>query len=358
MDSVKIGKITIGKKASCFIIAEAGVNHNGRLDLALKLVDAASDAGVDAIKFQTFKAEQLTTKAGEMAEYQKKNIGKVEPQLEMLRKLELKEEFYEPIIKRCRERDILFLSTPHGSFEAVDFLQKLGVPAFKFSSGDLNNLSVLQYAAKFKKPMIIATGMGTMEEVREAVDCIKKTGNNKIIVLHCTTNYPCSLSEVNLRAMQTMMRELDVLVGYSDHTLGVQVSVVAANLGACIVEKHFTLDRTMPGPDHKASIEPDELKELIEKIRKGAIEKFEKIEEILGSYEKKPTKSETTMIKTIRKSIVSVRPIRKGEIFSRENIDIKRPGTGIEPKYYFDVLGKKAKKNIEADKLIKKSDYV
>lgn len=342
------GKI-IGENCPIFIIAEAGVNHNGRLDLALKLVDAAKKAGADAIKFQTFKAADVVTAQGKMADYQKKNIGKTEFQLEMLKKLELKEKFYKPIIKRCKEKNIIFLSTPHGGFGSVDFLQSLDVPAFKFGSGDLNNLPVLQYAAKFNKPIILGTGMATMKEVKEAVNCFRKTGNNKIIVLHCTTNYPCRFEEVNLRAMRTIMKKLNVLIGYSDHTSGIDVSIMAVTLGACIIEKHFTLDRNMPGPDHKTSIEPDELRKMIKQIRK--------VETILGSGVKKPTENELLMIKTVRKSIVSLRDIKKGEKFTKDNIGIKRPGTGLEPKYYFKILGKIAKKDILKDTLVKKSHY-
>lgn len=333
-----IGKKQIGKNFPVFVIAEAGVNHNGRLDLALKLVDIAAKAGADAVKFQTFKAEDVVI-----------GKGKTKSHFEMLRKLELKEEFYKPIIKRCKEKNIIFLSTPHGSFESVDFLQKLNVPAFKFGSGDLTNLPVLQYAAKFKKPIILSTGMATLKEIKEAIKCVKKAGNNKIIVLHCTTNYPCPLDETNLRAMQTMIKELDVLVGYSDHALGIQTSVMAAALGACLIEKHFTLNKNMKGPDHKASIEPRELEEIIEQIRS--------VEVILGSDIKKPTKSEISVIKTIRKSIVSLKDIKKGERFTKTNIGIKRPGTGLEPKYYYKILGEKAKRDRSADALIAKKDY-
>lgn len=318
-----------------FIIAEAGVNHNGRLDLALKMVDVAKKCGADAIKFQTFKARSVVT-----------SQGKTKSHFEMLKKLELKKKFYKPIIKRCKEKKIIFLSTPHGSFEAVDFLQKLNIPAFKFGSGDLTNLPVLQYAAKFKKPVIISTGMATMEEIKEAINCIEKTGNNKIIVLHCTTNYPCPFDEVNLRAMQAMMKKLDVLVGYSDHTTGIQTSVMAATLDACLIEKHFTLNKNMPGPDHKASIEPNELKEMVNQIRN--------VEKILGSTIKRPNKSEFSMTKTVRKSIVSLRDIRKGEKFTQKNIGIKRPGVGLPPKHYFEILGKVAKVNIAEDALINK----
>lgn len=333
---IKIGDKLIGKGCPYFVIAEAGVNHNGRLDLALKLIDAASDAGADAIKFQTFKAEGVVIAR-----------GKAKPHFEMLKKLELKEKFYKPIIRQCKQKNIIFLSTPH-SPDAIDFLESL-VPAYKIGSGDLTNLPFLEKVAKKKKPIILSTGMATMKEVKEAMGCIKKTGNNKIIALHCTTNYPCSFNEVNLRAMQTMMKKLDVLVGYSDHTLGIDISAMAVTLGACVIEKHFTLDRNMTGPDHKASIEPDELGKMIKQIRN--------VEEILGSAIKKPNKSEIPMIKATRKSIVSLRNIKKGEKFTKDNIGIKRPGAGLAPKYYFKIVGKKAKKNIKADKLIKKSDY-
>lgn len=346
---IKLGNKFIGKNQPVFIIAEAGVNHNGRLDLALKLVDAAVAAGADAVKFQTFKAGQLVTKAGEMAEYQKKNIGKTESQLEMLKKLELREDFYKPIMEHCEEKNIIFLSTPHGGFESVDFLLKLDVPAFKFGSGDLTNLPVLQYAAKFKKPMILGTGMATMKEVEEAIKVIKKVGNNKIIALHCTTNYPCPLDEVNLSAMVTMTKELSVLVGYSDHTLGSVVPIMAAALGACILEKHFTLDKNMIGPDHAASTEPAELKEVVKSIRN--------IQIILGNTIKKPNKNELPLIEIVRKSVVSTRSIKKGEKFTRENLGIKRPGSGLPPKFFNLVIGKKSKKDLLTGAIIKTKDY-
>ena len=341
-------KIGIGRPP--FIVAEAGVNHNGRLDLALKLVDAAAKAGADAIKFQTFRAEDVVIKKGKMAVYQKKNIGRSASQLAMLKSLELQESFYEPIMRRCREKNILFLSTPHGGFAAVDFLQNLGVAAFKFGSGDINNFPVLQYAARFNKPMILGTGMATMQEIKDAIQYIKKAGNNKIIILHCTTNYPCPLDEVNLSAMQSMMNELGILVGYSDHTLGVQVPTMAATLGACLIEKHFSLDKTMPGPDHKASIEPDELREMIKSVKR--------VKAILGSPLKQPTRFELMMLKDVRKSVVSIRAIKKGDKFTEENIGIKRPGVGLPPQHYIMLLNKKARRAIRADVLIKRTDYV
>jgi N-acetylneuraminate synthase len=346
---IKIGNKAIGAGRPVFVIAEAGVNHNSKLDLALKLVDAAKDAGADAVKFQTFKAEQVVVKSGSMAEYQKRNLGKTESQLAMLKKLELKEEWYGRVMGYCKKKGIIFLSTPHGGFESVDFLQSVKVPAFKFGSGDLTNLPLLELAAKFRKPMIISTGMATMKESQDAIQCIKKTGNNKIIVLHCTTNYPCPVEEVNLRAMQTMMKKFDFPIGYSDHTMGIQASVMAVTLGARMIEKHFTLDRTMPGPDHVASLEPQELKEMITQIRN--------CEKILGSPLKKPNSSEQSMIQMVRKSVVTLRTIKKGEKFSSENLGIKRPGTGLAPKLYNKLLGKTAPRSFAEDQLLTKKDY-
>lgn len=346
---IKIGKKIIGPNRKAFVIAEAGVNHNGRLDLALKLVEKAKEAGADAIKFQTFKAEQVVTSGGVMADYQKNNLGKTESQIKMLKKLELKEEFYGPLIKRCRELDLVFISTPHGGFESIDFLNKCGVPAFKFGSGEITNLPVLKYAAQLGKPLIIGTGMATLKEVKEAWDCIKSTGNKKVIFLHCTSDYPCPPGDVNLRAMQTMMRSLPTLIGYSDHTLGAQTAVMAVALGAVLIEKHFTLDKNMPGPDHKASMEFEELKDLVTSLINTHI--------IMGSDEKKPTKAEIKTIKIVRKSLVALRDIKKGEKFTKENVGIKRPGTGLAPKNYFKVLGKLAHRSIGIDSLIKENDF-
>lgn len=365
---INIGGKLIGGNQPVFIIAEAGVNHNGRLDLALKLIDEAAKAGADAVKFQTFKAEQVVTAAGEMADYQKKNLGKIESQLAMLKKLELKEKYYPVLIKRAKERKIIFLSTPHGGFESVDFLQKLKIPAFKFGSGDLTNLPLLEYAAKFNNPMIISTGMSTLKEVGMAMKAIEKTGNNKIAVLHCTTNYPTSLNEVNLLAMKTMERKFGLLVGYSDHTEGTGVSAAAAVLGARIIEKHFTLDKNLPGPDHGASLEPVELKEFVDQIRimekrlmggenAERIIKELDVEESLGNGIKKPISSELETMKVVRKSVVARKTIKKGDKFTMGNLDIKRPGAGLGPEYLFKIIGKIAKKNIASDQLIKKSDY-
>lgn len=346
---IKIGKKEIGFNKPVFVIAEAGVNHNGSLKLALKLVDVAKKSGADAVKFETFEAEQVALASAPMAVYQIKNIGKTQSQVAMLKKLELDEKFYPPIIARCKKVGIMFLSTPHGGFESVNFLENLGVPVFKFGSGDLTNLPVLEYAAKIGKPMIISTGMATMEEVKKTVNCIRQTGNNKIILLHCTTEYPCPPENVNLRAMAALKEKFGALVGYSDHTLGINVPIMAATLGAVLIEKHMTLDKNMPGPDHKASIEPEELYQMISAIKKtGAI---------LGSLIKKPTPEELLLRHIVRKSIVSLREIKRGELFTADNIGIKRPGTGLEPKYFFEIIGAIAKEDIKADSLIEEKHY-
>lgn len=347
--SIHISNKTVGYDHPCYVVAEAGVNHNGRLPMALKLIDAAVHAGADAIKFQTFVAKEVTIGTNAMAKYQKQNLKRNISQLDMLKKLELKKSFYGPIIKHCKKKKIEFLSTPHGGFSSIDFLQSLRVQAFKFGSGDLNNFPVLTYAAKYNKPMILGTGMSTLEEVRAAIRCITQTGNNKIIALHATTNYPCPLNEVNLRAMVTMMNRLPCLVGYSDHTLGIETSVAATALGACVIEKHFTLDTGLPGPDHKASATPEELSSLITNIRH--------IYTLMGSDAKQPNPSELGMLPAVRKSVVALNKINKGEKFTKKNIGIKRPGTGLNPKFYYKILGTIARADIKEDTLIKKNQY-
>jgi len=346
MSEIKIADSAIGKKHSCFIIAEAGVNHNGKLKLAKKLVDAAVNAGADAVKFQTFKSEEVVTDNADTASYAKKNIGKKLKQIEMMKDLELKYDDFKKLKKYCDKKEIIFLSTPH-SFDAIDFLDDL-VPAFKFGSGDLTNIPALIHAAKKEKPLILGTGMATLEEVKEAVNAIKKTGNHQIVVLHCTTNYPCPFEEVNMNAMITMQKRLDCLAGYSDHTTGISVPVMAATLGAVIIEKHLTLDRSLPGPDHKASLEPTELKNMVTEIRN--------VEKALGRSEKKPTKSEKEIMKNVRKSIVAKSDIEKDEIIKKEMLDIKRPGTGLCPKEINNILGKKTRKDIKKDELILEKD--
>ncbi len=358
---IKIGKKLIDKGNPCFVIAEAGVNHNGDLELAKKLIDAAYEAGVDAIKFQTFKSEEIVTPEAEQAKYQTENTGKKTSQYEMLKRLELPYSAFRELKKYCDEKRILFLSTPHSCKEDVDLVAEL-CPTIKVGSGDLTNLPILKYMARKKLPIIFSTGMANMEEIREGVEAILPI-NNQLILLHCTTNYPTALNEVNLRAMQTMEKEFNLLTGYSDHTENINVSLVAVAMGACIIEKHFTLDRNMEGPDHKASLEPKELKNLVDGIRSiekqlSEGEKSENIiaklnvQEALGNGIKRPNSSEVEVAKIARKSIVAANDIKAGEMIKEEMLKIKRPGTGIMPKFLDKVVGKTAKENIQKDELI------
>jgi N-acetylneuraminate synthase/N,N'-diacetyllegionaminate synthase len=342
LELIKIRDKVIGTGQPCFIIAEAGVNHNGQLKLAKKLVDAAVTAGADAVKFQTFIAEGVVSADAKIADYAKKNIGNDMKQIDMLKNCELNYDEFILLKEYCDKKNIIFLSTPH-SFDAIDFLEDL-VPAYKFSSGDLTNIPALQYAAKKGKPMILGTGMATLEEVRQAINAITSIGNTHIIVLHCTTNYPCLLEDVNLRAMQTIQQELDCLVGYSDHTLGLLVPPLAVALGATILEKHFTLDKKLPGPDHTASLVPNELTQMIRKIKEA--------EKILGKSEKKPTESEKTIMTMVRKSIVAGKNFKKGEVIQKEMLMIKRPGTGISPADIEKIIGKKTKQAITIDEIL------
>ena len=344
---IKIGSKIIADNSPVFIIAEAGVNHNGSLAIAKKLVDAAKKAGADAVKFQTFKAEQVVSGAAKLASYQKKNVKKIQNQLQLLKKLELKLSDFVALKKYCDKKKIIFLSTPH-SFEAVDQL-KLLVEAFKVGSGDLTNIPLLAKIAKLGKPIFLSTGMADLKEIKQAVKVIESNGNKKIIILHCTSNYPCPSNQVNLKAMLTIKKTFSFLVGYSDHTLGRQASVMAVVLGAKVIEKHFTLDKSLAGPDHRASAEPQELEQLVKQLRL--------VPEILGHAEKKPTRSELLIKKQVRKSLVALKPIKVGDKFSVINLGIKRPGSGLPPKYFSVLLGKKAKRNITADKLISKHDY-
>jgi len=334
-----------------FVIAEAGVNHNGDINLAKKLIDVASKLGVDAIKFQTYKTESLVTKEAGIAKYQENNLGTKVSQQEMLKKLELSDKDFEELKKYCDSKDVLFLSTPHTT-DAVDFLDHL-VPAYKIGSGDLNNLPLLREVAKKNKPIILSTGMSFLKEVKLAVKAITDI-NQQLIILHCTSLYPCPLKDVNLAAMLTLMNEFDYPVGYSDHTLGIEVPLMAVSLGAVMIEKHFTIDRNMPGPDHKASATPEEIKSLIIRIREGDLE--EPTAEVLGTDKKKPTDKELDSKKVVRKSIVSKRAMEKGHIITTSDLIIKRPGTGIPPEDLSKVIGTTVVKKIIKDKLIKWED--
>lgn len=350
-ETIEISGKTIGCENPCFIIAEAGVNHNGSVALAKKLIDAAKDAGVDAVKFQTYRTEDIVNKSAEQAEYQKKNTGKVESQFDMLKRLELSYDSFRELKKYCDKKKIIFMTTAHTE-SALDFVDEI-VPAFKVGSGDLNNYPFLERIAKKGKPMIISTGMSKLEEIVEAVRVITKY-NKDLVVLHCTTQYPTPKEYANLKAMETLRKELGCLIGYSDHTEGIEIPLYAASLGAVVIEKHFTLDRNMEGPDHKASLEPKELKDMVEKIRMNF--RYDIPKEYLGTGIKKPTKEEIEVAKIARKSIVAREYIPKGTIITSEYITIKRPGDGIDPKFYDDVIGKKTKKDIAADSLLKWSD--
>ncbi len=347
--TLKIGGKTVCEGQPVFIIAEAGVNHNGDVELAKKLVDAAKEAGADAVKFQNFEAEEVTTEAAEMAEYQKKNTGKSESQIDMIRKFELGAKDFEVLAQYAKEKGILFLSTPHSGFRSVDLLIQLQVSAIKFGSADLNNLPVLDYAAQFKKPMIISTGMADESDVAEAIECIRRAGNDDIIVFQCTTDYPVKPEEINLLAMPMMGEKFDVIVGYSDHTVGPEASIVAVALGARVLEKHLTLDNEMEGPDHKASSNPEDFKKYVLLIRDA--------EKMLGSAQKTIADSSRQYIPLVLKSVVARGEIKKGEIFTKENLAIKRPAAGLEPKYYWDMLGKQATRDLVHDEFIKKEDY-
>jgi len=341
---IKIGKKLIGEGSPCFIIAEAGVNHNGSLKLAKELIDVAKEAGADVVKFQTWITEEIITKTAPKAEYQNETTGKEESQYEMLKKLELSQKDFRALKRYADKKRIIFLSTPDEQ-KSADFLFKLGVPAFKVGSGELTNLPYLAHIAKKKKPIILSTGMGDLAEVKLAVGTIKKAGNSNIILLHCTTSYPCPLKEVNLKAMLTLKKEFGLLVGYSDHTLGIVAPVMAVALGAQVLEKHFTLDKDLPGPDHKASLGPDELKEMIKAVRIA--------EKALGDGIKKPSRTEEKNKEVVRKSIVAKTDISKGVLITEKMLIMKRPSTGIQPKYLNKVLGRKAKRNIKKDTLIR-----
>jgi len=328
---------------SVFVIAEAGVNHNGSLDLAKKLVDAAKGAGADCVKFQTFVSKNIVSKNAVKAEYQKLQTEPKESQQDMLKKLELSFDEFVELNKYCKSIDIEFMSTAF-DFDSIDFLDSLEMGTWKIPSGDITNLPYLIKIAKLNKPVILSTGMSTMEDIRSAIKALKENGAVEITVLHCTTEYPTPFEDVNLRAMNTIMEEFGVEVGYSDHTKGIEVPIAAVALGATVIEKHFTLDSNMEGPDHKASLEPNELKAMVDSIRH--------IELALGNGLKQPAESEKKNMAVARKSIIASKDIKEGELFTEENLTVKRPGDGISPMRWFDVVGKPAPRDFEEDELI------
>ena len=362
MKDIYIDGKPIGKGRYPFIIAEAGVNHEGDPHLARALAEVGAWAGVDALKVQTFKADLIVTRNAEKAKYQQENLGTSDSQYEMLQKLELNDTQHRFLKSVCEEAGMTFLSTPHSGEWSVDYLTELGVPAFKIASPDLTNIPFIEYVARKGKPMILSTGMGTLDEVVEAVEAMRSQGNNQIVALHCTSNYPCPLDEVNLRAMHTIRDSLGIQVGYSDHTNGVAVPIMATAMGAVILEKHFTLDQKIRGnsPDHTSSLTPSQLKEVVEAVRftqkSGITDPAEALNAwynhkgqqhfgvehlilpTLGTGTKEPTESELKIMHGLRKSTVATREIKQGEILTTENTGIKRPMNGIKPKYYEELI--------------------
>ena len=327
------------------IIAEAGVNHNGSLTLAKELIDAAKDCNADVIKFQLFKADDLVTKSARKANYQRRQSERDLSQFAMLKKLELSFEEHQELKEYSVKRNIEFLSSGF-DLGSINMLKKLNLKRYKIPSGEINNLPYLRLVGSQKKPVILSTGMSNINEIGEAINILILSGTKKedITVLHCTTEYPAPINEVNLRAMNTIKNTFKIKVGYSDHTLGIDVSLAAVALGAVVIEKHLTLDRDLSGPDHKASLEPNQFKSLVEGIRKISI--------ALGSEEKKITPSELKNLSKVRKSITAKTDIKKGELFSKDNLCLKRPGTGLSPMEWDQIIGKRSKKTFKADDLI------
>ncbi len=330
----------------CFIIAEAGVNHNGSLEMALELIDVAAHAGADAVKFQTFKAEQLARPGANKAEYQHQGTDEGEDQLAMLKRLELPESAYPKLIERCNLQGIEFLSTPFDMDSAM-FLTALGMKKIKVPSGEVTNLPFLQYLADLRLPIILSTGMATLEEVDEAVEIIKSSwvkfdirSEDYLTLLHCTSNYPAQPHDVNLRAMATMREKFNLSVGYSDHTLGATISVAAVALGAMIIEKHFTLDCSLEGPDHQASLNPSELTNMVSQIRS--------VELALGNGDKTPSKNEMPIRDVARRSVTLTQAVRAGEELTAEKLSLMRPGTGVAPKYINEIVGMKSIRDLPA----------
>ena len=341
--SLNLGTHRVGPDQRCFVIAEAGVNHNGDITMAEQLIDAAADAGADAVKFQTFKAVRLATPDAPKAAYQHRTTDAAESQFDMLLRLELSAEDHYRLVDHSARRGVIFLSTPFEEGSA-DFLNELGVPALKIPSGEVTNLPFLAHVARMGRPLIVSTGMCDLGEVETAVETIRAQGNNELVLLHCVSNYPADPADVNLRAMQTMQTAFGVPCGYSDHTMGIEVGLAAVAMGACVLEKHFTLDRGLSGPDHEASLEPDALATLIRGVRT--------VEAALGGGCKRAVPNEKETAATIRKSLVAAQDIATGETVTEAHVEIKRPGTGLPPvmKSYF--VGRIATQHIPAGTLL------
>ena len=346
MKGIEINSRIISGDSPCFIIAEAGVNHNGDIKRAKQMIDVAKRIGADAIKFQTYKTEKLVTEYAKQAKYQKNNTQE-KNQFDMLKKLELSGEEFSELFNYAEERGIIFLSTPF-DIESADLLNRIGVGAFKIGSGDLTNFPLLEYIAVFGKPLILSTGMSTLEEISETLDILSDYGPKDIILLHCTSSYPTEIYDANLRIIPMLKNKFGFYVGFSDHTKSRMIPAVAVALGAVIVEKHFTLNHNLVGPDHKMSLEPDEFQEMVINIRQ--------VEKALGNGIKSIRNNEKEVRNIARKSIVASIDIPNGTIISRDMLDVKRPGTGLAPKYLQTIIGKKARRNISKDQLIKMLD--
>jgi len=340
---VSIGQRKVGVGEPCFVIAEAGVNHNGSLQLARELVDVAVKAHADAVKFQTFKPEKVCSPEAPKATYQVQTTGGDESQLEMAKKLELPFEAFREVQAYCRSKGLLFLSTPF-DYDSADFLSELSVPAFKIPSGEITNLPFVEHVARKGRPLIVSTGMSTLDEVDKAVKTICATGNRQLILLQCVSNYPAQASSVNLRAMDTLAKAFDVPVGYSDHTTGTEIAIAAVALNACVIEKHFTISRDLRGPDHRASLEPDELAALVRCIRN--------VEAALGDGEKRPALEEANTAAVARRSLVAARYIPAGTVMTEELIVILRPGTGLPPTMRPQLIGRRVRRDIEPGTLL------
>lgn len=343
MNWVEIGNRKIGPGSPCFIIAEAGVNHNGDLKTAIRMIDVAAEAGVDAVKFQTYTAEDLVTKQAPKAEYQRAATDSTESQLEMLKRTELSPEDFLELNRHCCDRGIFFLSSPFDE-KSADLLEELGVPAYKIPSGEITNWRLLEHIAKKGKTVILSTGMSYLSEVDDAVRIIKEAGCEQIILLHCVSLYPTDPTDVNLRAMHTLETAFQLTAGFSDHTLGIEVAIAAVALGASVIEKHFTLDRNLPGPDHRASLEPSELKALVTGIRK--------VEAAFGHDRKEPMQSELQTAAVARKSLVAAKSINAGTCLTEDLIAAKRPGTGLPPSMKSRLIGRRLKRDVVAGTII------
>ena len=347
MNEIKIGDRTIGPNAPCFVIAEAGVNHNGSVEMAEQLIVEAKRAGADCVKFQTFKAEQVITQDAPKADYQLKTTDPAESQIDMLRKLELNFDAYKTLIELCAKEDIVFFSTPYNR-DDVDFLDELGAPAFKMASIHVAEPAFLRYAASKGKPLIVSTGMATLAEVDEAVRTLREAGNEQFVLLQCTTNYPSRPEDANLLTIPTMRDAFDALVGYSDHTQSETACLVSIGLGACVIEKHFSLDKSLPGPDQSSSADPAEFAQLMVHIREA--------EAVLGSPQKGPMAVERVNARGMRRSIVAKQDIAAGATLTEEMLAFKRPGTGLRPALLDEIVGKRTRRALPGDTLLNWSD--